>query len=185
VDLAAWAEAVAVDLVGVANTFAVFGSLMISKRRGRLLTLSGGGVGGTRMLRAMSAYTASKAGVAALTESVAEEFQPFGVAVNAIAPGAIPTRFMSTALMVGPDVFGQDQYDQAIRQRESPDSLSALDRLVQLLLDPDAPFVSGRVLSARWDDPDSLRHDPPPAESSIYRLRRIDGELFVCAAEEG
>jgi 3-oxoacyl-[acyl-carrier protein] reductase len=184
VDLAAWAEAVAIDLVGVANTFAIFGSLMAEVRRGRLLTLSGGGIGGPRMLRAMSAYTASKAGVAALVESVAEELRPVGVAVNAVAPGAIATRFMTPALAAGPAVFGQDQYEQALRQRESPDPLTALDRILELLLDPDAPFVTGRLLSARWEDPDVLRSDPPDDDSSLYQLRRIDGALYASIAQD-
>ena len=185
VDLTAWSEAVAVDLIGVANTLAIFGSLMVNVRRGRLVTLSGGGIGGPRMLQAMSAYTSAKAGVAALTESVAEELRPFGIAVNAVAPGAIATRFMTPALEAGPTVFGQDQYEQALRQREAPDALTGLDRLLRLLLDPDAPFVTGRVLSARWDDPDALRQDPPAEGSSLYRFRRIDGVLYVPAAPEG
>ena len=109
----------------------------------------------------MSAYTCSKAGVAALTEAVAEELRPFNVAVNAVAPGAIATRFMNPAVDAGPTVFGAAQHEQVLRQRETPDSLDGLDRLLRLLLDPDATFVTGRVLSARWDDPDDLRVDPP------------------------
>lgn len=185
VDLTAWSDAVAVDLIGVANTLAVFGAVMVERRRGRLVTLSGGGIGGPRMLRAMSAYTSSKAAVAALTETVAEELRPFGVGVNAVAPGAIATRFMTPALAAGPTVFGEDQYEQTLRQRESPEPLTGLDRLMTLLLDPDAPFVTGRVLSARWDDPNALRRDPPAADSSLYRMRRIDGVLFFSAAQEG
>ena len=41
IDLTAWSEAVSVDLVGVANTLAIFGGLMASRRRGRIVTLSG------------------------------------------------------------------------------------------------------------------------------------------------
>ena len=40
------------------------------------------------------------------------------------------------------------------------------------------PFVSGRLLSARWDDPATLRSCPPAADASLYRLRRIDGAMF-------
>ena len=46
------------------------------------------------------------------------------------------------------------------------------------LLDPELDGVSGRLISARWDDlwlaaPETIR-----AGSSALRLRRIDGDLF-------
>jgi NAD(P)-dependent dehydrogenase (short-subunit alcohol dehydrogenase family) len=37
------------------------------------------------------AYTAAKGGIVSLTRSVAKEFAPSGVRVNAIAPGAVAT----------------------------------------------------------------------------------------------
>jgi NAD(P)-dependent dehydrogenase (short-subunit alcohol dehydrogenase family) len=184
VDLTAWADAVAIDLIGVANTFAVFGALMAQEGRGRLVTISGGGIGGPRMLQAMSAYTCSKAALVALAESVAEELGPFGVSVNAVAPGAIATRFMDSALAAGPDVFGERQFAQVVQQRRAPDSLERFDDLLRLLLDSELPNVTGRVLSARWEDPDVLRVRPPAADSPLYRMRRIDNVLYVQAPPE-
>ncbi len=43
----------------------------------------------------MSAYDASKGGVWALTKSLARELGPYGIRVNAIAPGAVKTRWTS------------------------------------------------------------------------------------------
>lgn len=53
-----------------------------------------------------AAYTASKAGVMGLTQALAVEFAPMGVAVNCVAPGHLP------ALMLGTN-SGQDLLDAA------------------------------------------------------------------------
>jgi NAD(P)-dependent dehydrogenase (short-subunit alcohol dehydrogenase family) len=178
VDLAAWADAIAIDLVGVAASFATFARPMVRAGRGHLITMSGGGVGGPNVATTMSAYTCSKAAVVALTESVAEELRPHGVAVNAIAPGAVATRFMDPVIAAGPDVVGASFFEQTSRQRGEETQLAGLDALLRCLLDDAAPFVTGRVLSSRWDDPDLLRAAPPADRSSMYRLRRIDGVMY-------
>src|SRR5258708_36529461 len=46
----------------------------------------------------VAAYTASKAAVAALTKSLALEWGPRGVNVNAIAPGVFPTPLNASLL---------------------------------------------------------------------------------------
>jgi NAD(P)-dependent dehydrogenase (short-subunit alcohol dehydrogenase family) len=46
----------------------------------------------------MSAYDASKGGVWALTKSLARELGPYGIRVNAIAPGSVITRWVSAHL---------------------------------------------------------------------------------------
>jgi NAD(P)-dependent dehydrogenase (short-subunit alcohol dehydrogenase family) len=179
VDLGRWSTAVGTDLIGVANTVAVFGAQMVDRGVGSIVTMSGGGVGGPAMATRVSAYTSSKAAVVALTEAVAAELAPHGVRINAVAPGAIATRFMDEVITSGPEHAGTRLYDQTVGQRESPDSLDGFDALLRLLVDVDAPFITGRVLSARWDDPSRLRSSPPSDETSMFRMRRIDGELYA------
>jgi NAD(P)-dependent dehydrogenase (short-subunit alcohol dehydrogenase family) len=179
IDLATWAEAVAINLVGVANTFATFAGPMASAGRGHLIAMSGGGVGGPNVATTMSAYTSSKAAVVSLTESVAEELRLHRVAVNAIAPGAVPTRFMEPVIEAGPVVVGDAFFEQTSRQRGEAAQMSGLDALLRCLLDDATPFVTGRVLSSRWDDPEQLRAAPPADRSSLFRLRRIDGVMYA------
>jgi NAD(P)-dependent dehydrogenase (short-subunit alcohol dehydrogenase family) len=169
---------VQIDLCGVANTIAAFTPGMVARGSGSFVTLSGGGIGGPGMASRVSAYTSAKAAVAALTEAVAVELRPFGVRINAIAPGAIATRFMDPVVDAGPDVVGVELYDQVSAQRRQPVSLDRFDALIRFLLDPAAPFVTGRILSARWESPESLRADPPGDDSSRFRLRRIDDDLY-------
>jgi 3-oxoacyl-[acyl-carrier protein] reductase len=178
IDLLEWAAAVEIDLIGVANTLAVFGAQMAEQGRGSLVAMSGGGVGGPNIATALSAYTSSKTAVVSLTETVARELEPHGVRVNAVAPGAIATRFMEPVITAGPGGAGEELFNQTMRQRDEPDSLDGFDRVLRFLFDPASPFISGRLLSARWDDLTALGSAPPDSDSSRFRLRRVDGVLF-------
>jgi NAD(P)-dependent dehydrogenase (short-subunit alcohol dehydrogenase family) len=178
-DLSRWARTVTVNLVGVANTVGAFAPAMVDRRDGAIVTLCGGGVGGPSVPNCLSAYTSSKAAVAVLTETVAGELAPYNVRVNAISPGAVASTFMDELVTAGPDVVGSDLYEQVLLQQSRPIDLGSFDCLLQLLVGDTAPFVTGRVLSARWDSPDDLTVRPPDARSSRYRLRRIDDDLYV------
>jgi 3-oxoacyl-[acyl-carrier protein] reductase len=66
----------------------VFGPHLLDQRAGCVVNISG-----TSALRAsanMAAYAAAKAGLTRFTESLALEWAPSGVRVNAIAPGIFP-----------------------------------------------------------------------------------------------
>ena len=78
-----------VNLLGVSNSIGAVLPGMIERRRGHLVGISS--VASYRGLPRMLAYSASKAAVAALTRSLAIEWGPRGVNVNAIHPGATDT----------------------------------------------------------------------------------------------
>ncbi|HEX7576857.1 MAG TPA: SDR family NAD(P)-dependent oxidoreductase, partial [Verrucomicrobiae bacterium] len=70
----------------------------------KIVILSGGGA--TNPLPNISAYAASKAAAVRLMETLAEELKDFHVDVNAIAPGALKTRFVDQVLAAGPGKVG-------------------------------------------------------------------------------
>jgi NAD(P)-dependent dehydrogenase (short-subunit alcohol dehydrogenase family) len=63
---------------------------LLERGHGRIINI-GAGAAAARAGAGMGAYTASKAGVQRLTESLAEEVKDRGITVNAILPGVIDT----------------------------------------------------------------------------------------------
>jgi NAD(P)-dependent dehydrogenase (short-subunit alcohol dehydrogenase family) len=78
---------VAVNLRGVYLTCRAAGRRMREARSGSIVTISS--IFGQEPFRGTGPYSATKAGVIALTQTLALELAPYGVRVNSIAPGYI------------------------------------------------------------------------------------------------
>jgi NAD(P)-dependent dehydrogenase (short-subunit alcohol dehydrogenase family) len=77
------------NLVGTLRACQIFGRVMLERRYGRIVNIAS--LSSFVALAEVAAYAASKAGVASLTKSLALEWAPHGVNVNAIAPGVFRT----------------------------------------------------------------------------------------------
>jgi NAD(P)-dependent dehydrogenase (short-subunit alcohol dehydrogenase family) len=88
-----WSRILDVNLGGTLRACQVFGRGMIARGRGRIINIAS--LSTCVAFTEVSAYCASKAAVAALTRSLAIEWAPHGVLVNAIAPGVFPTALNS------------------------------------------------------------------------------------------
>jgi NAD(P)-dependent dehydrogenase (short-subunit alcohol dehydrogenase family) len=84
-----WRDILEINLTGTLRAAQVFGRHMVERRYGRIINIAS--LSSFVALFEVAAYTASKAAVAALTKSLAIEWAPHGVCVNAIAPGVFRT----------------------------------------------------------------------------------------------
>ncbi|MHB8173438.1 MAG: beta-ketoacyl-ACP reductase [Nitrospirota bacterium] len=89
-----WDRVIAVNLKGTFNCSKAVCRGMIGAKYGRIINMASpsaitGRAGQTN-------YSASKGGVISMTKSLARELAPFGITVNAIAPGVIKTEMTET-----------------------------------------------------------------------------------------
>ena len=91
-----WDEILATNLTGTLRACQVFGRHMIQRGYGRIINIAS--LSSFVALYEVAAYSASKSAVASLTQSLAIEWAPHGVCVNAIAPGLFVTELNSHLL---------------------------------------------------------------------------------------
>ena len=84
-----WNEIFDTNVTGTLRACQVFGGHMIERGYGRIINIAS--LSTFVALFEVAAYSASKAAVASLTKSLAIEWAPHGVCVNAIAPGVFRT----------------------------------------------------------------------------------------------
>jgi NAD(P)-dependent dehydrogenase (short-subunit alcohol dehydrogenase family) len=84
-----WNDIMETNLTGTLRACQIFGRHMLEREYGRIVNIAS--LSTFVALHEVAAYSASKAAVASLTKSLAVEWSPRGVCVNAIAPGVFRT----------------------------------------------------------------------------------------------
>jgi NAD(P)-dependent dehydrogenase (short-subunit alcohol dehydrogenase family) len=116
--LADWEKVIAVNLSGV---------FLCSRAAARRMIPAGGGcivniasIAGNASAPNFAAYTASKAGVLALTRALAVEWAPHNIRVNSVSPGTIDTPLSQAARTRDPEGFSRRDRRVPIRRPGMP-----------------------------------------------------------------
>jgi NAD(P)-dependent dehydrogenase (short-subunit alcohol dehydrogenase family) len=172
VNLEEWRRAMDINLFGVLLPSRALIPHFKKAGGGKIVVLSGGGA--TNPLPNISSYAASKAAVVRLAETLAEELRSFHVDVNAIAPGALKTRFVEQVLKAGPEKVGAEFFAKNKKWSEEgavPLELGA--NLAVYLASAESDGITGKLISAQWDPWEKLQEFKGDLAGDIYTLRRI------------
>jgi NAD(P)-dependent dehydrogenase (short-subunit alcohol dehydrogenase family) len=135
-----WDAILETNLTGTLRAAQVFGRHMVDRRYGRIINIAS--LSSFVALFEVAAYAASKAAVASLTKSLAVEWAPFGVCVNAIAPGVFRTPLNSN-LLDGTDRGREFLLRTPMKRFGQLDELAGA---AVFLASEAASFVTGEVL---------------------------------------
>lgn len=92
-----WDHTININLRGVFLTCQAVGKSMLKNGRGRIVTIAS--MSGNSVVNSPQkqiAYNASKAGVTAMTKSMAFEWGPRGIRINALSPGYVGTPLLES-----------------------------------------------------------------------------------------
>ncbi len=172
VDLAAWEETIRINLLGTLYSIRAAIPPMVVQRSGKIIAFSGGG--GASPRPRFSAYAASKAAVVRLVETVAAEVADFGIDVNTVAPGPVPTRLHTEVIRQAPGA-GEAEVRKAREILEGgPGSVGRVVGLVRFLASPQSDGLTGRLISAVWDEWETFADRLDEIRGSeLYTMRRI------------
>lgn len=92
---------------------------------------------------AMTHYVTSKGALIGLVHGLAAEIGPFGITINAVAPGLTRTRKATNDLP--PELFDQIAALQCIKRNGTPEDQAAV---VSFLVSQDAGFITGQTILA-------------------------------------
>ncbi len=139
-DFKEWRRVLSINLDSMFLMCKAFVPGMKQQRYGRIVNVSSNTFG--LVIAGFTHYIASKGGVIGFTRALATDLGPFGITVNALAPGLTSTP-LSRAVFEGSSLFDDTVKQQAIKRVETPEDLAGV---VSFLASDAAVFITGQTL---------------------------------------
>lgn len=137
-----WQRTLDINLTGVFLCSQIVAREMVKQKSGAIVNMAS--TNGLVGEFGMSGYNASKFGVVGLTMTLAIELAPYGIRVNAAAPGMINTRLSRQVLEADPALAQSYLKDKIPLGRFG--SVDEVAVVVAFLASEDASFVTGHAL---------------------------------------
>lgn len=151
-ELAAWNDSLAVNLTGTFLTIKHAAPAIARSGGGSIVAISS--IAGALTHRHLGAYCVAKAGVEMLVRNAADELGEYGVRVNAVRPGLVPTHL--SAPLDDDEVTRADYIAQMPLGRTGTEEEIA--DAVRFLAGDDAAWVTGQIFAV--DGGHTLRRGP-------------------------
>lgn len=135
----AWQQIIGTNLSAVANACYLAAQQMIKQKSGRIVNVSSRGAFRGEPLQ--PAYGASKAGVNALSQSLAKQLGKHGIFVSAVAPGFVETD-MATALLTKEERIAVEN-DSPLKRMAKPEEVASA---ILYLASEESAFSTGAIL---------------------------------------
>jgi NAD(P)-dependent dehydrogenase (short-subunit alcohol dehydrogenase family) len=136
-----WAGLFDTNLQGMVRSCQIFHPDLKASGRGRIINI--GSLGGSVAFHEVAAYCASKAAVHSFTRSLACEWAPDGISVNALVPGVFPTE-LNSALLHGTERGREILLRTPMHRFGKPEELIAT---AVLLASDGASFLTGQCIA--------------------------------------
>lgn len=135
-----WVKIREVNLDGVVRMARGGFELLKASGKGSLINVAS--IMGSRGMRQLVAYSATKGAVTALTRGLAVEYAPYGIRVNTISPGFIATK-LTRQILRNPAVTDALVAETAFRRLGEPDEIA---RAILFFASDDSTYCTGSEL---------------------------------------
>ena len=121
-----------------------------------------------------SSYSSSKAAIIRFTETVAKELENYNIDINAIAPGAMKTK-MTFDVLKADDLAGEELHNAEKVIESGGSNMKKVTDLALFLASDQSNGLSGKTISAQWDDLEFIKNNISSIQNSNkFTMRRIE-----------